>query len=280
MANPSTPISRIVSPDTPPAESGQLLRVVVADDERPARAYLRALLHASRNVQVVGEATDGAEAVKLIERERPDLALLDLQMPELDGLDVVRLLRPDARPLVAFVTAYDSYAIRAFDVNAIDYLLKPVESARLQETLTRVRERLTRDYHPRASTPPTAARLEQAAPHIPHTPLRRIPVRERDAILFVPVDEVAAVVADGELLNITTHAGVCYTITYRLKDLERRLDTERFVRISRGALINLDAIARVSQSPAGTYIVILKNRQQLPVSRLRARLLRDGLFRL
>jgi two-component system LytT family response regulator len=192
------------------------------------------------NVQVVGEATDGAKAVKLIERERPDLALLDLQMPELDGLDVVRLIHPDVRPLLAFVTAYDSYAIRAFNVNAIDYLLKPVEATRLQETLTRA----------------------------------------RDDILFVPVDEIASVVADGELLNITSHAGTCHTITYRLKDLEQRLDTDRFVRVLRGALINLEAIARVSQSPAGTYIVVLKNRQQIPVSRLRARLLREGLFRL
>jgi DNA-binding LytR/AlgR family response regulator len=253
---------------------------VLADDERPARAYLRELLNAVSDVLVVGEAADGAEAVRLIEAEHPDLALLDLQMPELDGLDVVRLVRPDARPLVAFVTAYDAYAVRAFDVNAIDYLLKPVEPTRLQETLIRVRERLAQEnYRGRAATN-AATRLDRAAANLPHTPLRRVPVRERDDILLVPVDEIASIIADGELLNITTHAGARYTITYRLKDLEQRLDADSFVRVSRGALVNLDAVARVSQSSVGTYIVILKNRQQIPVSRMRARLLRDGLFRL
>src|SRR5438132_942141 len=118
------------------------LRVVVADDERPARAFLVGLLRSFDDVLVVGEADSGPQAVVRIERERPDLALLDWQMPELDGLGVVRMLRNDAVPLVAFVTAYDEYAVKAFEVNAVDYLLKPVDRRRLQETLTRAHERL------------------------------------------------------------------------------------------------------------------------------------------
>ena len=103
------------------------LRVVVADDERPARSFLVSLLRSFDDVVVVGEAASGKEAVAAIEKEKPDLALLDWQMPELDGIGVVRMLKRDAMPLIAFVTAYDEYAVRAFEVNAVDYLLKPVE---------------------------------------------------------------------------------------------------------------------------------------------------------
>src|SRR5437762_9365567 len=121
------------------------LRVVIADDERPARSFLAALLRGCEDVTLVGEAETGAEAIEVIERERPDLALLDLQMPEIDGLGVVRLLKKSRTPLVAFVTAYDEYAVRAFEVNAVDYILKPVESARLRKTIDRARKHLERE---------------------------------------------------------------------------------------------------------------------------------------
>ena len=112
------------------------LRVIVADDERPARSFLIALLRSFDDVVVAGEAASGKDAVVLIERQKPDLALLDWQMPELDGMGVVRMLRKQDLPLIAFVTAYDEYAVRAFEVNAVDYLLKPVEKARLRQQLT------------------------------------------------------------------------------------------------------------------------------------------------
>src|ERR1700687_5872276 len=118
------------------------LRIVVADDERPARSFLVSLLRSFDDVVVVGEATSGREAVAVIEMEKPDLALLDWQMPELDGIGVVRMLKKDLMPLIAFVTAYDEYAVRAFEVNAVDYLLKPVEKTRLREALNRVQERI------------------------------------------------------------------------------------------------------------------------------------------
>jgi two-component system LytT family response regulator len=256
------------------------IRTVVADDERPARAFLLALLERCGDVEVVGEATTGSEAAELIERERPDLALLDLQMPELDGLGVVRLVRKDRLPLVAFVTAYDEYAVRAFEVNALDYLLKPVEPERLRATLNRAHERLEQaDFRPAE-----AERLKAVASEIqiggPLGYLRRIPVRRRDDIVIVPVDQVAAVVANGELLHITTVALERHTITYRLKDLEARLDPARFVRLSRGSLVSVDLILKISPMPGGTFVVTLKNGLQLPVSRLRARILRDELLRL
>ncbi len=256
------------------------LRVIIADDERPARAFLASLVRSNPDVELLGEASTGMEAVALIERVHPDLALLDLQMPEVDGLGVVRLLNKAAVPLVAFVTAYDEYAVRAFEVNAIDYLLKPVDPVRLRRTLTRAQDRLEHaDYDPRETQ-----RLAAAAASLVGVPaggyLLRIPVRHRDDIVIVPTEQIASVVAHGELLRLTTVAGQRHIITYRLKDLEARLDPAQFVRLSRGALVNLGLIQRVSPMPGGTYIVTLTTGQQVPVSRLRARALRDTLLRL
>jgi two-component system LytT family response regulator len=155
-----------------------------------------------------------------------------------------------------------------------------VESSRLRATLNRAHERLEQaDFRPAE-----ADRLRAVASEIqigaPAGYLRRIPVRRRDDIVIVPVDQIAAVVADGELLQITTVAHERHTITYRLKDLEARLDPTRFVRLSRGALANVDLILKISPMPSGTYVVTLKNNMQLPVSRLRARVLRDELLSL
>jgi two-component system LytT family response regulator len=265
-------------------EIGPKLRVVVADDERPARAYLLALLGSCPDVTVVGEAQGGAEAIALIEEQRPDLALLDLQMPEIDGLDVVRLLRKDRLPLIAFVTAFDEFAVRAFELNAIDYLLKPVDSTRLRYTLTRAHDRLDEADNRRHSLPEHHAGLANAAALIENagapSMLRRIPVRRRDDLVLVPVAQIASVVADGELLHVTTLARERHTITYRLKDLEARLDPAEFIRLSRGTLVRVESIAKVSPMPGATYVVALSTGQQFQVSRLRARVLREQLLKL
>jgi two-component system LytT family response regulator len=252
------------------------LRIVIADDERPARSFLAAMLCAFDDAEIVGEAENGSEAVEMIERLRPDLALLDLQMPEVDGFGVVRLLKKTRLPLVAFVTAYDQHALRAFELNAVDYLLKPVDRARLRETLNRAHERLDMTEE-RKRIRAAAADYERAtaSPYI-----ERIPVRRRDEIIILPVNQIASIVADGELLHITTSKNDRHTISYRLKDLEARLDPTRFVRLSRGTLVSLDMIARVSLMPGGTYLVTLTNNQQLSASRLQSRLLRDQLLKL
>jgi DNA-binding LytR/AlgR family response regulator len=255
------------------------LRVVVADDERPARTFLVSQLCEFEDVAVVGEAATGAEAVALIERVGPDLALLDLQMPELDGLAVVGLLRRVRMPLVAFVTAYDEYAVRAFEMNAVDYLLKPVELPRLRQTINRAVERLER-AEMRADD---AERIRAAATEIARSPgtlLRRIPVRKRDDIILVPVEQIVSIVANGELLDIMTRGSERFTITYRLKDLEARLDPAEFVRLSRGTIVSVAAIRRVTPVPGGTYLLTLENGQEHQVSRQRARILRDQLLRL
>lgn len=256
------------------------LRIVIADDERPAREFLKSLLREFEGTEVVGEAENGADAVELVKALKPDLALLDLQMPEVSGLEAVRLLRKSQMPLVAFVTAYDEYAVQAFELNAIDYLLKPVERSRLAATLERASERLEQaDWRDRETE-----RLRNAGKTYEETGrgerLERIPVKKGEEIFLVPAGEIATIVADGELLHLTTLKREKYTINFRLKDLELRLDEKQFVRLSRGALVNLDAIERVSPMPGGTYVVKMKNGQELTSSRLQSKILRTRLLKL
>lgn len=256
------------------------LRIVIADDERPAREFLKSMLREIEGAEVVGEAENGADAVELIRKTKPDLALLDLQMPEVSGLEAVRLLRKSQMPLVAFVTAYDEYAVQAFELNAIDYLLKPVERSRLGATLERASERLEHaDWRERETE-----RLRNAEKAYDEKergrPLMRIPVRKREEIFLVPVSDISSIVADGELLHLTTLKKEKYSINYRLKDLELRLDEGRFVRLSRGAVVNLDAIDRVSPMPGGTYLVTMKNGQEITSSRLQSKILRTRLLKL
>lgn len=210
------------------------LRVIVADDERPARAFLTDLLQGFEDVEVIGEATNGAECVALIERLSPDLVLLDLQMPEVDGLGVIRLVRRDRLPLIAFVTAYDEYAVHAFEMNAVDYLLKPVQPMRLRQTINRALERLERaELRPEDADRVRTAASEYSA-QMPPSLIRRIPVRKQDNIFLVPVEQIVSIVADGELLHLTTRTNERFTITYPLKDLEARLDPAQFVRFRVG----------------------------------------------
>jgi two-component system, LytTR family, response regulator len=253
---------------------------VVADDERPARSFLVSLLRSFDDVAVVGEAASGKEAVALIEKEKPDLALLDWQMPEIDGIGVVRMLKREAMPLIAFVTAYDEYAVRAFEVNAVDYLLKPVDKARLRETLNRAQERIEHAEIVAEQGAQIAAAIDAYEGLGKQPYLERIPVRRREEVIIVPVHQIASIVADGELLKITTTRNERHTISYRLKDLDRRLDPARFIRLGRGTLANVDVITKISVMPGGTHVAVLSNGQKLPISRLQSRVLRDRLLKL
>lgn len=256
------------------------LRVMIADDERPARMFLKAILNDFEDVEIVGEAENGAEAIEIIKESKPDLALLDLQMPEATGIDVVRLLRKTQMPLVAFVTAYDEYAVQAFEVNAVDYLLKPIEKARLRETIQRAHERLEQTDFRTTETIKLKAVAESYDELSQPQFIERIPVKQREEIVLVPVKEVVSIVADGELLHITNLSNKRFTINYRLKDLEARLEPGKFVRLSRGALANLELISRISPMPGGTYLVALKNGQQIPSSRLQSKILREKFFKM
>ena len=256
------------------------LRVLVADDERPARRFLTGLIKSITDVQLVGEAESGEEALTMIEARKPNLALLDLQMPEMGGLDVARRISGAALPLVAFVTAFDDYAVEAFELNAIDYLLKPVQKPRLVATLDRARARLKNPepLEQRSATLIAAATAYQQAARRQY--LERIPIRRRDEVAILSVRQIASAIAEGELLHLTTMSNERYTITHRLHALEAKLDPRRFVRLGRGTLANLDSITRVSPMPGGTYMVTLSNGQELPVSRIQSRILRETLLKL
>jgi len=258
--------------------SGGALRAIIADDERPARSFLAALLRQRDDVTIIGEAADGASAVRLVEELRPDVAFLDLQMPELDGLEVVRLLRPEAMPLVIFVTAHDRYAVRAFEANAVDYLLKPVEPLRLDAALQRAHDRLER------ADRSTAVRVAKAAAAIdanaPRGYLRRLPVRHKDDIVLVPVERIAAIEAEDDGVRVTSAANERFTVPTRLKDLEARLDPARFIRLSRSVLCNGELIVRVSPQPSGLLQLTLASGLRLTASRIRSRELRHSLLEL
>jgi two-component system, LytTR family, response regulator len=258
----------------------QKMRVIIADDERPARSFLAALLRGYDDIELIGEAAHGAEAIELIETLRPDLALLDLQMPEVTGLDVIRLLPKRHVPLVIFATAHDEFAVQAFQLNAVDYLLKPVEAARLREALTRAQDRLERAEWREAAVTNVQAAVESYDEAAPQAKLERIPIRQRDEIVIVAVSELASIVSEGELLHLTTANNEKYTMTYRLKDLEARLDPTQFVRLARGTLANVNMIRRVSPLPGGNYLVTLSNGTQLNASRIQSRILREQLWRL
>jgi len=256
------------------------LRVIIADDERPAREFLKSILREFDHVEIIGEAENGADAVELIKAKKPDIAFLDLKMPEMSGLEAVRMLRKTQMPVVAFVTAHDEFAVQAFEVNAVDYLLKPVEKARLAETLARASERLEQtDWRSvEAEKIKGVTRVYTDAER--HEKLDRIPVRHREDIYLVPVSEIVSIVADGELLRITTDKNQKHVINHRLKDLETRLNEREFVRLSRSALVNISMVTRISPMPGGTYLVTLRNGQEIPASRLQSRILRNHLLKL
>jgi two-component system LytT family response regulator len=256
------------------------LRIVVADDERPARSFLLALLRSFEDVLIVGEAASGRDAVAVIQSTQPDLALLDWNMPELDGIGVVRALNRKALPQIAFVTAYDEHAVRAFEVNAVDYLLKPVEKKRLRETLNRTLERIEHAEIVAEQAARVGAAIDayEAAARQPY--LERIPIRQRGDVVILPVHQIAAIVAEGELLHVTTVRNEKHTMTYRLKDLEQRLNPAKFIRLSRGTLANIDLIARITTMPGGSHVAILNNGLTLQVSRLQSRIVRDRFLKL
>ena len=214
----------------------------------------------------------------LIEELKPDLALLDLQMPELGGLDAARLVAAGVLPAIVFVTAFDEFAVEAFEVNAVDYLLKPVDVDRLQAAVDRARARARGAAPERVRTMSAAATAIEAATR--RTFLERIPVRRRDEVLLLPVRQIASIVAEGELLHLTTIANERYTIAHRLHALEARLDPRRFVRLGRGTIAAVDVIQRFSPMPGGTYQVTLSNGQQLQASRIQSKVLRETLLRL
>lgn len=257
------------------------LRVAIVDDEPPARQRIEDLLGRRDDVEVVASLGSGGEAVRAIRRDAPDLVFLDVHMPEVSGLEVVERLGPDAMPAVVFVTAYDRYAVQAFELCAVDYLLKPYEDERFFAALDRVCDRirlervervgdellrLLRRGSPDSPTEPAAARA----------PLERLAVRKRDRIVLLPVGKVDFIEADGSYERV--HAGGdVHLVREGMARLEESLDPGRFARIHRSTIVNLDRVASVEPGSAGDGAVRLRDGTTLRVSRTRAGELRRRL---
>jgi two-component system LytT family response regulator len=242
-----------------------MLRVLIADDEPLARARLRRLLADEEEVTVVAECADGASAAATIRRLRPDVVLLDIEMPELDGFDVLDDLAEGRRPAVIFVTAYDRHAIRAFEADALDYVLKPVEAARLRKALERARAHVEQgDVDAKLST--ILAGLRPGPGQGKSAPLERIVVRSKGKISFIRTVDVSYIEAAGNYARV--HAGKeTALVRETLVHLESRLDPSRFVRIHRSTIINIERVRELRPWFAGDSIVVMTDGTELTLSR-------------
>jgi two-component system LytT family response regulator len=234
------------------------LRIAIVDDEPLARAVLSEFLAAEPNVEVVAQCANGFEAVKAVSELTPDLLLLDVQMPKLDGFEVLDLVGKDVA--VVFTTAYDQYALRAFEVHAVDYLLKPVSAERLSEALTRVRERLGRGE--RATSPDMMAAAAQPREGHAH----RVLVRDGPRVHVIPVDKIDYVQAQDDYVCFRSE-GKDYLKEQTLAETEASLDPAVFVRIHRSYLLNLSRLARMDQDERENRVAVLTDGKRLPVSR-------------
>jgi two-component system, LytTR family, response regulator len=239
------------------------MNVLIVDDETPARRKVRDLLEREPDVRVIGEAADGADAVARIGADAPDVVFLDIQMPKLDGFDVIEAIGLDRMPLVVFVTAFDEHAVRAFEVQALDYLLKPFSPKRFSQVLDRVRERIA------APTSVQLARqLQQALLSIqpPRYVSQLLVEKGRDREVLLRLDTVTRIVADGNYLRFLAGDGE-YLRRGVLSEIESRLDPEKFLRINRSELVKLDAVAEFQPWFHGDYRVKMKDGTVLTWSR-------------
>jgi two-component system LytT family response regulator len=242
------------------------IRTLIVDDEAPARERLRRLLAGLEEVQVVGEAGDGIEAVELIERQRPDLVLLDIQMPGLDGFGVLQALAEP--PAIIFVTAYDEYALRAFEVHALDYLLKPFSRERLEQAIRHAQEALAGGQDLATQLGPLLESLATEGRF-----LTRLAVHDRDRIRVLDADEVDWISIEDE--QVLVHVGDrVYAIRRTLTELEAQLDPHHFFRAHRSALVNLDRVQEIIPWFKGSHILRLTTGAEVEMSRAQARALR------
>ena len=237
------------------------MRVLIVDDERPARVKLRRMLAPEADVEVVGEAEDGRAAVEAIHRLSPDVVFLDIQMPVVDGFGVIEAVGVERMPPVVFVTAYDEHALRAFEVQALDYLLKPVSPERLDAVLARLRREPTKRN---AALDARVAALMRAVDR--PAPMRHLLVWQGERARLVPVDTIDRLEADRNVVRV--HAGAdTHTIRGTLSDIASRLDPERFLRVSRSHIVRLDAVKELQPWFHGDYRIVMRNGVELMWSR-------------
>jgi two-component system LytT family response regulator len=240
------------------------MRVIIVDDEHLARALLREYLADHAGIEIAAECTNGFEAVKAIGELQPDLVFLDIQMPKLDGFEVVELA--DARTQYVFVTAYDQFALKAFEVRAIDYLLKPFSRERLAQALASARLR---------ATPPeqVEAVAQEAARR--HGPLERILIRDGARVHVVPTNTIDWIEAQDDYVQISA-GGRTHLKNGRMAELEQGLDASLFLRVHRSYIVNVGSIVRIEAASKDSWCAVLKDGKRVPVSRSGYQKLREG----
>ena len=246
------------------ARSPEPIRVLVADDEAPARQRLIDLLRRDVQISAITEAADGEAAVEAIQKQKPDLLFLDVQMPELDGLGVIDAIGASEMPLTVFVTAYDQHAIRAFEANALDYLLKPFSDERFEATMARVKSRI--DERSIGEFGQRIMKMVAGAPPSAERRLDRLVVKSGGTTRFIRVLDIDWIEAAG--VYVTLHVGG-KELLYRaaLNDLAERLDPRRFVRVHRSALVNIESIIQLEPMSHGEFEAVIKNGSRARVSR-------------
>ena len=239
------------------------IRTIIVDDEPLARKRLRALLAGEEEFEVVAECGNGEQAVEAIESMEPDLVFLDIRMPGMDGFDVLRNLSPGRFPLVVFVTAYDRYAVQAFEVRALDYLLKPFDADRFAETLERVRGRLgsRRDRKP----PPELREMLEVLEKT-RAAQDRLLVKTGGRIFFVPMDGILWIEAAGNYVHVHTERDV-YLMRMTMAGMEGDLPPARFVRVHRSAMVNLEKIRELVPLRKGDFKIVLLDGREIPLGR-------------
>ncbi|UCE18567.1 MAG: response regulator transcription factor [Gemmatimonadota bacterium] len=243
------------------------MRTIIVDDEAPARLKVKQYLKDNPDIEIIGEADNGTDAVREINEKKPDLVILDIQMPEMDGFEVIKALSEP--PLVIFATAYDQYAIQAFEVNSIDYLLKPFSKQRLKDSLERAKGYLKSDFESKIED--LLKLVEEEKKY-----LTRIPVRKGKRIIFLDIKDVVWIGAE-ETLNFVYTKENRYLINDTLAELEEKLDPQIFFRIHRSSIINLNHVVEIVPWFAGQYKVVMKDREktELTLSRRRVKSLKE-----
>ncbi len=248
------------------------MRVLIVDDEAAARRRLSIMLD-ELDIEVVGEAENGVEALEMVAERRPDVLMLDISMPEVDGFDVARHL-PDPKPLIVFQTAHDEHALEAFEHEAVDYLVKPVNLGKLERAMSRVRERLGGGDSSEISTAVLRQLRSAVAPSLAATS-PRILLRERGGHRLVPYRDIVMFAADEGLVYART-ATAEYLTDYTLKELEERT-AGSFVRLNRSEMVNIESIGRIESNGDGSATIALTDGSTLRVARRRAAEVRSAI---
>lgn len=256
------------------------LKVVIADSEPASRLLIKMLLAGFENVKIIGEAENGLQLFEINKTLFPDLILVDLSIPDLYSPELGDLMRNKKMPLIGVLASSDKYAVEAFKIGAIDYLLKPVESAKLAETLNRTYDRLNSAANFKRQSENGIQKIVIDKPLNKVPLLEHLPLRDESETVLLPVAKIASIVANLEWIVITTAENQKFSIKYALKDLEKRLDHTKFMRLSRGTIVNIEMIEKIFDLPGGSYQILLKNNERHSASRIQSRVIRHQFLKL